>query len=386
MTRSLFFSFFSSLPLSLQYRTVHFKNFLSGTTSILVATDLASRGLDTTFVQHVVHFDFPLQVLDFIHRVGRTARNGRKGKSTALIGKRDRVLADAIERLSTRGLSIEQLTSDKARYTAEGLPMSAKVEFNHASPTTNFDGPKVLSPSRGAAGSAAAAAAPHKPHSGPLQRGSEPRRRWMRYMTPTQRNQHKLLYSYKEPTPRRGRAQTVGQMRREPERGVKAASTGERAPRSAAEDPFAFTAPPQFRPSQSELHSAARSRAAADREPRQKAPAQPTKFPSSAPAGRRPAVVRPIGPLAHKQRLGAIFAKPPAVAKSTRPIGAPTKQEDREARSFQGNKKDRPFKGQASTRNPMPPRKSNQQPRPRGETGREKERTRNRATSRRDPY
>ena len=76
---------------------MHFNNFLSGATSILVSTDLGSRGLDTTFVQHVIHFDFPQQVIDFLHRVGRTARNGRKGKSTALIGKRDRVLAEAID-------------------------------------------------------------------------------------------------------------------------------------------------------------------------------------------------------------------------------------------------------------------------------------------------
>lgn len=79
------------------YRTAHFKNFLSGATNVLVATDLASRGLDTTFVQHVVHFDFPFSVLDFIHRVGRTARNGAKGKSTGLLEKKDRVLAEAIE-------------------------------------------------------------------------------------------------------------------------------------------------------------------------------------------------------------------------------------------------------------------------------------------------
>lgn len=81
----------------LQYRTSHFHNFLSGTTSILVCTDLASRGLDLSFVRHVIHFDFPLSVVDFLHRVGRTARNGAKGKSTALLKKRDKVLAAAIE-------------------------------------------------------------------------------------------------------------------------------------------------------------------------------------------------------------------------------------------------------------------------------------------------
>jgi superfamily II DNA/RNA helicase len=82
----------------LTYRTEHFRNFLSGATNILVCTDLASRGLDTTMVQHVIHFDFPHHsVVDFMHRVGRTARNGSKGKSTALLEKKDRVLAEAIQ-------------------------------------------------------------------------------------------------------------------------------------------------------------------------------------------------------------------------------------------------------------------------------------------------
>lgn len=93
--RSVLFFLFSLAVV--QYRTMHFKNFLSGSTSILVSTDLGSRGLDTTFVQHVIHFDFPQAVVDFMHRVGRTARGGRKGKSTGLITKRDRVLSEAIE-------------------------------------------------------------------------------------------------------------------------------------------------------------------------------------------------------------------------------------------------------------------------------------------------
>ncbi|KAJ2656259.1 hypothetical protein IWW48_005124 [Coemansia sp. RSA 1200] len=68
---------------------------------ILVCTDLGSRGLDTTFVTHVVMFDFPTTAIDYLHRAGRTARAGGRGKVTALVGKKDRRLADQI-RLAIR--------------------------------------------------------------------------------------------------------------------------------------------------------------------------------------------------------------------------------------------------------------------------------------------
>ncbi|KAJ2158989.1 hypothetical protein GGF46_003357 [Coemansia sp. RSA 552] len=68
---------------------------------ILVCTDLGSRGLDTTCVSHVVLFDFPTTAIDYLHRAGRTARAGAKGKVTALVGKKDRRLAEQI-RLAIR--------------------------------------------------------------------------------------------------------------------------------------------------------------------------------------------------------------------------------------------------------------------------------------------
>ncbi|KAJ1964245.1 hypothetical protein GGI12_001542 [Dipsacomyces acuminosporus] len=68
---------------------------------ILVCTDIASRGLDTTCVSHVVLFDFPTTAIDYLHRTGRTARAGSRGKVTALVGKKDRRLADQI-RLAIR--------------------------------------------------------------------------------------------------------------------------------------------------------------------------------------------------------------------------------------------------------------------------------------------
>lgn len=68
---------------------------------ILVCTDIASRGLDTTCVSHVILFDFPTTAIDYLHRSGRTARAGSRGRVTALVGKRDRRLADQI-RLAIR--------------------------------------------------------------------------------------------------------------------------------------------------------------------------------------------------------------------------------------------------------------------------------------------
>ncbi|KAL3821801.1 hypothetical protein ACHAXA_008794 [Cyclostephanos tholiformis] len=105
--------------------------------SVLVCTDIASRGLDVPHVDHVVMFDFPLNPIDYLHRAGRTARGmggstgapGTKrgeGKVTALVTKRDRVLASAIEGAVQRGESLEGLSSRKSDYV-QGAKLGARV-------------------------------------------------------------------------------------------------------------------------------------------------------------------------------------------------------------------------------------------------------------------
>ncbi|KAL1882749.1 hypothetical protein VTK73DRAFT_874 [Phialemonium thermophilum] len=59
-------------------------------TKVLVATDLASRGIDTVAVRHVVLYDVPHTTIDFIHRIGRAGRMGRRGRAIVLVGKDDR--------------------------------------------------------------------------------------------------------------------------------------------------------------------------------------------------------------------------------------------------------------------------------------------------------
>jgi superfamily II DNA/RNA helicase len=71
--------------------------------NVMISTDIASRGIDTTFVDHVILYDFPTSVVDYLHRVGRTARAGQVGKASSLIGRKDRMMADRIRRSIREG-------------------------------------------------------------------------------------------------------------------------------------------------------------------------------------------------------------------------------------------------------------------------------------------
>ena len=65
------------------------RSFRSGRTPILVATDVAARGLDIPHVTHVINFDLPTDVDDYVHRIGRTGRAGKKGLATAFFTDKD---------------------------------------------------------------------------------------------------------------------------------------------------------------------------------------------------------------------------------------------------------------------------------------------------------
>ena len=88
-------SLHSQLPQS--ERTANLARFRAGAARLLVATDVASRGLDIPSVELVVNFDVPRNPDDYVHRVGRTARAGRAGEAVTLVGQRDVQLVLAIE-------------------------------------------------------------------------------------------------------------------------------------------------------------------------------------------------------------------------------------------------------------------------------------------------
>ncbi|XP_062078010.1 DEAD-box ATP-dependent RNA helicase 11-like [Humulus lupulus] len=75
------------------------KSFKSGTTPILVATDVASRGLDIPHVAHVINFDLPREIDDYVHRIGRTGRAGNSGLATAFFNDKNFPLAKALVEL-----------------------------------------------------------------------------------------------------------------------------------------------------------------------------------------------------------------------------------------------------------------------------------------------
>jgi superfamily II DNA/RNA helicase len=66
---------------------------------ILVATDVAGRGLDVPHIEHVINYDMPQSPEDYIHRIGRTARNGAAGFSFCMVSRQDQSKWDAIQRL-----------------------------------------------------------------------------------------------------------------------------------------------------------------------------------------------------------------------------------------------------------------------------------------------
>jgi len=74
-------------------------NFRDGKLKLLVASDVAARGLDIPDVSHVFNYDVPIHSEDYVHRIGRTGRAGRSGKSFTIVTRSDAKYVEAIEKL-----------------------------------------------------------------------------------------------------------------------------------------------------------------------------------------------------------------------------------------------------------------------------------------------
>ena len=95
------------------------KDFKSGAVRVLVATDIAARGIDVDGISHVVNYDFPMHPEDYVHRIGRTGRANAIGDAISFVTPEDHSDLRALERFIGRGI---------VRKKAEG--------FNYAAPTT----------------------------------------------------------------------------------------------------------------------------------------------------------------------------------------------------------------------------------------------------------
>jgi ATP-dependent RNA helicase DeaD len=90
----------------------------SGKLDILVATDVAARGLDVDRISHVVNFDIPIDTESYVHRIGRTGRAGRSGQAISFVTPRERRMLTSIERATRQPLTQMQLpTADDVNAT-----------------------------------------------------------------------------------------------------------------------------------------------------------------------------------------------------------------------------------------------------------------------------
>ncbi len=100
------------------------EGFRSGKIHFLVATDIASRGIDVDDISHVINYDLPRSPEDYVHRIGRTARAGRSGMAISLVTSEDARGVAAIERLIGRRLVVE---GDAAPLPKAERPVVAKL-------------------------------------------------------------------------------------------------------------------------------------------------------------------------------------------------------------------------------------------------------------------
>jgi len=107
---------FGALPLHGQLeqskRIGSLNKFVAGERNVLIATDVASRGLDIAAVDMVINFDIPTHAKDYIHRVGRTARGERSGRAITLVTQYDVELYQRIEELI--GKKLDKLPVDES--------------------------------------------------------------------------------------------------------------------------------------------------------------------------------------------------------------------------------------------------------------------------------
>ena len=105
-------------------REAALRGFRDGRTRVLVATDIAARGLDVDGVSHVINYDVPAAPEDYVHRIGRTGRAGSKGQAITIVTPVDELSLRAIEKLM--GQTVKRIVPTGFGGT---IPASAPVKF-----------------------------------------------------------------------------------------------------------------------------------------------------------------------------------------------------------------------------------------------------------------
>lgn len=101
-------------------------SFKSGRAGVLVATDIAARGIDVDDVTHVVNYELPDVAEAYVHRIGRTARAGREGTAVSLCEAGEYGLLRAIERLTRQSMPVVDRRSQRGEHAAAANPDANK--------------------------------------------------------------------------------------------------------------------------------------------------------------------------------------------------------------------------------------------------------------------
>jgi len=113
-------------------RTKALADFKAGAVRVLVATDLAARGLDIEELPHVVNYDLPHVAEDYVHRIGRTGRAGNSGEAISLVSPEEKPLLSEIEKLLHR--TVEQIVIPGFEPGIEPPPAQARPPQQNAQP------------------------------------------------------------------------------------------------------------------------------------------------------------------------------------------------------------------------------------------------------------
>ncbi len=98
----------------------------TGRTKVLVATDVAARGIDVPGISHVINYDLPKNAEDYVHRIGRTGRAGRTGIACSLVGPRDRGVLRRIEQFLDQKLPVQIIEGLEPKRRADDRPQQRR--------------------------------------------------------------------------------------------------------------------------------------------------------------------------------------------------------------------------------------------------------------------
>ncbi len=122
-------------------RTKALADFKRGAVRVLVATDIAARGLDIDQLPHVVNFELPNISEDYVHRIGRTGRAGNGGTAISLVCIDERKLLSDIERLLKRKITVEAVAGYEPNPSIAAEPLrNGQDKHRHSKPRSNRSG------------------------------------------------------------------------------------------------------------------------------------------------------------------------------------------------------------------------------------------------------